>query len=267
MRILTSQRTTPSAPESVAHLAEVPLGSDLDDEALAEVYAYPTKGRWLRVNFISSLDGAAQGPDGRSGSISSSPDRRVLALLRALADVVLVGAGTARAEGYGPAGIRSAFASIRERLDMPPTPPIAVVTESLDVPEKLLGDPRTIVLTSRRAPADRWERLRGLVDVAVVGEDGVDMDEVVTALVARGHRRILSEGGPTLFAGLLSRGLVDELCLTVSPTLLAGPALRITHGPELAEPARLSLATVLEEDGFLFERWLTGPTTGSAAGS
>lgn len=258
MRILTSQRTTPSAPASVAHVAEIPLGSDLDDEALAEVYAYPTEGRWLRVNFIASLDGAAQGPDGRSGSISGRPDRRVLALLRALSDVVLVGAGTARAEAYGPAGIRPAFAGIRERLDMPPTPPIAVVTESLDVPEKLLGDPRTIVLTSGRAPAHRRARLSGLVDVAVTGENGVDMDEMVAALVARGHRRILCEGGPTLFAGLLARSLVDELCLTSSPTLLAGPALRITHGPELAEPTRLDLATVLEEDGFLFQRWFTG---------
>ncbi|MFD2081094.1 pyrimidine reductase family protein [Actinopolymorpha cephalotaxi] len=235
--------------------------ADLTDAELAEIYRYPADladRAWLRVNFVSSVDGAAQGPDGRSGTISGRPDRHVLALLRALCDVILVGAGTARTERYGPATIRPAFVALREQLGLAPTPPIAVVSHSLDVPDRLLADPRTIVITSRSCSPERRTALESRVDVAIAGESEVDVAEAVAALAQRGYRRILSEGGPNLFAKLLAGSLVDEVCLTQSPELLAGPAMRITHGPLLAEPTRLTLASLLEEDGFVFQRWLTG---------
>ncbi|MGW0226952.1 pyrimidine reductase family protein [Actinopolymorpha singaporensis] len=247
MRILT---TGPAEPARES--------ADLTDDELAEIYRYPADQPWLRVNFVSSVDGAAQGPDGRSGTISGRPDRHVLALLRALCDVILVGAGTARAERYGPATIRPAFTALREKLGLAPTPPIAVVSHTLDLPDKLLADPRTVVITSRNCSPERRAALEGRVDVAIAGESEVDVTAAVAALTDRGHRRILSEGGPSLFAELLARSLVDEVCLTQSPELLAGPAMRITHGPLLAEPTRLTLASLLEEDGFLFQRWLTG---------
>ena len=229
---------------------------DVGDETLAEAYRYPTGRRWVRANFVATVDGAATGPDDRSGSISGPADRRVLALLRALADVILVGAGTARAERYAPADIRPAFAPLRARLGLPPTPPIAVVSDSLGVPEKLLADPRTVVLTSRSSDAETRAWLAERVDVALAGTRSVEAAQVIDALTDRGYQRILCEGGPSLFGFLAAAGQVDELCLTVAPLLLGGSAPRIVDGPELAPPARSRLAGLLEDDGFLFYRWL-----------
>lgn len=232
--------------------------SDLDDVQLATHYAYPYRadGRpWLRANFISTLDGAAQGPDGRSGSLASSADRRVLALLRALADVILVGAGTARAEHYGPASVRKEHAPLRVALGLPPRPPIAVVSGSLDVPHELLTDPATIILTSRSAPAEQRAELAERVDVAVVGDDVVDPTQVLNALAERGHTNVITEGGPTLFTELAAAGLLDELCLTMAPTLLGGDAPRVTHGALLPDSLGFRLDLLLEEEGYLFSRW------------
>jgi riboflavin biosynthesis pyrimidine reductase len=236
----------------------IPRYSDveLDDIALADIYRFPTDRRWVRANFISTVDGAAQGPDHKSGSLSGPADRRVLALLRALCDVVLVGATTARVEGYRPADIRPEFAPIRAALGMPATPPIAIVTHSLDVPEALLDDPRTMVVTSADTDAERRARLAERVDVIVAGTQRVDAAAALDALEERGHSRILCEGGPTFFAFLARAGLIDELCLTISPALEAGFAPRIANGLELAEPTRLQLATLLEDQGFLFTRYL-----------
>ncbi|WP_205857441.1 dihydrofolate reductase family protein, partial [Phytoactinopolyspora endophytica] len=109
---------------------------DLDDpESLAAAYAYPESadGVWLRAMMVSSIDGAAQGPDGRSGTLSTPPDQKTLALLRALADVVLVGAGTARAEHYGPVEPHTDYARLRERAGQPPAAPMAVVSRRLEL--------------------------------------------------------------------------------------------------------------------------------------
>ncbi|WP_020575764.1 pyrimidine reductase family protein [Actinopolymorpha alba] len=232
--------------------------TELDDAELAGLYRYPEGRRWIRANFISTVDGAAQGLDRRSGSISGAADRRVLALLRALCDVILVGATTARIEQYAPADIRPAFAPLRAQLGLPPTPPIAVITHSLNISEKLLDDPRTLVLTSATAHAERRHLLADHVDVEVVGSERVEMPRAIDALTARGHRRILTEGGPSVFAALVGAHLVDELCLTLSPQLVAGHGLRVTDGSALPEPMQLRLASLLEEEGFLFYRWLMG---------
>jgi riboflavin biosynthesis pyrimidine reductase len=241
-----------------APAAMPPVGptSSLDDAHLAALYRFPSGRRWVRTNFIATVDGAAEGPDHRSGSMSGAADRRVLALLRALSDVILVGAGTARMEKYAPADIRPAFARFRSAAGQPPTPPIAVVTDSLDFPEKLLDDPRTIVLTSSRSDAGRRRELAERVDVVVAGSHRVDATTAIDALSARGHQRILCEGGPSVFGFLAGAGVVDELCLTISPELLSGTSPRIMHGLELPQPAQLRLDALLEADGFLFFRWL-----------
>src|SRR5215470_13520833 len=142
-----------------------PGGSALDDAALAGLYNYPDLGappaRWLRANMVASLDGAATA-DGRSGGLSGEADRQVFALLRAHADVILVGAGTARAEGYAPVrpeseGLRWAWL----RDGRPPSPPIAVVTRALDLDldgALIAGSPphaRTIIITTESAPPAR----------------------------------------------------------------------------------------------------------------
>ena len=120
-----------------------------DADGLADAYAYPDGRTWIRANFVSTVDGAARGTDGRSASISPEVDRSVFALLRSLADVILVGAGTARQEGYEPVRPDEVDAELRESLGLAPVPPIALVTASLDLPEALVSGtadaPRTIV--------------------------------------------------------------------------------------------------------------------------
>ncbi len=236
---------------------------DLDDEALTAAYAYPRPGRipvwWLRANMVSTVDGAVAGADGRSRSVSSQADRRVLRVLRGLADVVLVGAETARTEGLGPVRVRSALLPGREGRGQPPAPVLAVVSRSLDLDlsSRLFVDAvaRTVVVTSAAGPAARRARLAQVADLIVAGSDEVDLPAALDALAARGLTRVLCEGGPTLLAAIVAAGLLDELCLTLTPSLVGGGTGRILSGAALATPYDLRLAAVLEEDGTLLTRW------------
>ena len=232
-----------------------------DQPDLPALYAYPD-GRWLRANMVATVDGAAS-LNGVTQGISSDTDRRVFALLRTLSDVILVGAATVREEKYKPARLRELWSHLRH--GRPPTPPIAVVTRRLDFdPDSPLiaaapPHARTIVITVAQAPADRRAELARHADVIVAGEETVDLKAAVDALAERGHRRLLAEGGPRLLAQILETGLLDELCLTIGP-LMAGPgAPRIVTGPPgtdpVATPLPLTLAHVLEDDGFLLCRY------------
>jgi len=214
------------------------LGPDTND--LRELYAVP-RTPWLRLNFVSTVDGAAQGPDGRSGGINNAPDKAVFDTLRGLADAVLVGAGTARAEGYRPAAV-----------------PIVVVTRSGDVPQLLRGadEGRVVLVTCAASPGLAEARgLLGDAHVVVLGQDAVDLGALPGALADRGLRNVLCEGGPHLARDLLAAGVVDELCATTVPRLLAGAALGITDGPGI--DVALRLHTLLEDGGTLLARWLT----------
>ncbi|MFE7134544.1 pyrimidine reductase family protein [Streptomyces sp. NPDC057638] len=215
---------------------------------------------WLRANMVSSLDGGAH-HEGRSQPISSAADMRVFGTLRGLADVVVVGAETVRMEGYRPARAREAFAGLRAGRGQAPAAAVAVVTASLDLDfsAPLFTEPvvPTLVLTGAGASRERLRAAeRAGVEVVVAGEGrGVDPARVVAELGGRGLRRQLSEGGPRLLGQFVAAGVLDELCLTVSPTLVAGDAQRIADGPSLPVPERLALASVLEEAGFLFTRY------------
>jgi riboflavin biosynthesis pyrimidine reductase len=231
-----------------------------DEPDLAALYAYPHR-QWLRANMVSSADGAAS-LNGVTAGISSDTDRRVFALLRTLSDVILVGAGTVREEGYKPARTRGAWTDLR--AGRVPTPPVAVVSARLDLDpaSPLIAEAppyaRTIVITTAQAPAGRRAELAGRADVIVAGDEAVDLKAALGALAGRGYRRMLTEGGPHLLAQLVEAGLMDELCLTVGP-LMAGPgASRIVAGAPGTGPAApmpLTLAHVLEDEGFLLLRY------------
>ncbi|MFE7425708.1 MULTISPECIES: pyrimidine reductase family protein [unclassified Streptomyces] len=234
----------------------------LDD--LADAYAYPdTDGPWLRANMVSTLDGAAQ-HDGRSQPISCESDMRIFGTLRALADVVVAGAETVRQEGYRPARAREAFAARRAAAGQGPAPAIAVVSGGLDLDFSLplFVSPLvpTLVLTGAGAPPGRMAAARDAgAEVVIAGEGSrVDPARAVRELADRGLRRLLTEGGPRLLGQFVAAGVLDELCLTVSPMLTAGDAQRIAGGPSMAVPERFALASVLEEDGFLFTRYRRG---------
>ncbi len=213
---------------------------------IARLYAYPAAGRpWVRANMVTSADGAATA-QGRSGGLSGEADRQVFSVLRSLADVILAGAGTARAEKYRPVRASEAWPGLR--AGRAPTPPIAVVTRLLDLDPDgplLAGAPRharTIVLTT--------------------GSHVVSMEAMVSALAERGHRRILIEGGPHLLGQVAAAGLLDELCLTLSPLLVGGRAGRIlaaglAGGDDIPAAARgLRLEHVLADSGYLLCRYL-----------
>lgn len=254
-----------------------PPGPELADTDLADRYAYPggTRGgqAYLRANMVASVDGAAT-LRGRSGGLSGAGDRHVFALLRSLADVILVGAGTARAERYGPvrpAAEGTRWAWLRE--GRPASAPIAVLTRRLDLDASsaLLAaspaDAQTIVLTTRAAPAERRALVSRTARVVVAGDDEVDLRAALTALTSLGYQRVLTEGGPHLLRQVIEAGLLDELCLTVSPMLTAAAAGRIVAAPgrrRAGQPGRLTLAHVLVDDGHLLCRYLSQRPGGAA---
>ncbi|HSJ73883.1 MAG TPA: pyrimidine reductase family protein [Miltoncostaeaceae bacterium] len=228
-----------------------------------DVYGDPptAEGRpGLRVNMIASADGATT-VEGRSGGLGGAGDRALFHALRALADVILVGAGTARAEGYGPPKLSDGDVAARERRGQEPHPRIAVVTRSLglDWGSPLFARPtsRPIVAAPADAPPDRLDRAREVAEVVLAGAGSVNLPGVFAMLGQDGVRTVLCEGGPSLNGLLAAAGLVDELCLTVAPLLTAGDAKRIVRGPVLEPPAEMTLASACEEDGFLFLRYRT----------
>ncbi|EGX56487.1 hypothetical protein SZN_27571 [Streptomyces zinciresistens K42] len=240
-------------------------GPEGDLAALARAYAYPdaarTGGRgWLRANMVSTLDGAAQ-HDGRSQPLSCPADMRIFGTLRALADAVVVGAETVRREGYRPARARAEFAAARTAAGQGPAPAVAVVSARLDLDFglPLFTSPavRTLVLTGAGAPPERVAAAEKAGARVVIAGDGTGVDpaRVTGALAELGHTRLLTEGGPRLLGQFVAAGVLDELCLTLSPLLTAGAAQRIAGGPAVAVPERYELVSLLEEDGFLFGRY------------
>lgn len=213
----------------------------------------------VRANMIATLDGAATGPDQVSGSINGPADLRVFRALRTLADVVLVGAGTARQERYREIDLPAALQGTRLAHGRTAPPELAVVTRSGDVPEALLASPRPpLVVTSASCPrlGDLRDRL-GSDRVLVAGERDVDLARALELLAARGLTDVLTEGGPSLLADLLTRRLVDELFLTWSPTLVGGPATRVLAGAHWIDPPLgARLRHLLHADGVLLGRWV-----------
>jgi len=240
-----------------------PAAERLDDDTLARLYAYPLLDggeSWLRVNFVSTLDGAATGADGRSGSINTGADREVFALLRALADVVVVGAGTARAEGYRRAVTPTRWRARRQAAGQQAHPVVAVVSRAASVPPQL-AEPRAesgaaYLLTCRSAGPGALDAARAVLGedhVLVHGQDTVDLAAAVADLAGRGLTRALSEGGPHLMRDLVAAGLVDELCLTLVPTVIGGEHPRISAGPPAV--ADLHPVLLIESEGSLLGRW------------
>ncbi|MCC6269804.1 MAG: pyrimidine reductase family protein [Microbacteriaceae bacterium] len=226
----------------------------LTDEAI--VAGLTAEQQVVRVNFVSSVDGAVT-HNGRSGGLSDDADKRHFELLRRVCDVVLVGAGTVRDEGYGPMRVSEESARWRVANGLPEHPVFAIVSGALDLdPGSRIfteAPARPIVFTTARG-ADRAYEFADVADVVIAGTEQVPGIDIVAALHERDLRSVLCEGGPHLFGSLLEDGVVDELFLTVSPTLEAGDAMRIS-AEELTEPTRLSLATVLASGSTLLLKY------------
>ncbi|WP_338752115.1 dihydrofolate reductase family protein [Janibacter alittae] len=205
-------------------------GDELSDDDLDSLYV--ASDPLLRLNFVTTLDGAATGPDGRSGTINSAADHRGFAAMRRAADVLLVGGGTARAEGYKPAGT-----------------PMVVVSSRSQLPPTAQGDD-VVLATTRSSGAVEAET------TWLCGEDHVDPVVVVERAREAFGPHVLCEGGPSLAAQLVAAGLVDELGLSWTPNLVGGD--RSSH-PRLLDGADvdvdLTCRHLLEQDGTLLGLW------------
>lgn len=238
-----------------------------DPAALAELYPWPEPpaGRhtWVRATMVQSLDGATAGDDGRSGSVSSAVDREVFRMLRGLADVVLVGAGTARAEGYGPALVNRDLVGARRSRGSRDAAVVAQVTSSggVEAGRGMFDEPgAALVVLADGDPAalERAVDVAGQDAVVLAGhmdDGGVDLAAALGALADRGLPRVLCEGGPALLGALAAADLLDEMCLTTSPTLVGGEAVRVVTGEALAG-RRYVLAGLLHSDSSLLARWV-----------
>lgn len=219
---------------------------DLDDADLLEDTRMPA-GPWLRMNLISSIDGAATHA-GRSGGLGDGADRRLFDLLRRPADAILVGAGTVRIEGYGAMRLDDTAVAWRTERDLSSHPRLVLVSRSLDLDpaSTMFADApvRPVICTAGSAPSARREALAAVADVVETGDTTVDPRRVRRELEARGILHVHAEGGPTLFGTFVEAGVVDALHLTLAPRLEGGEAGRIAAGGRHA-PVGMRLASVL----------------------
>jgi riboflavin biosynthesis pyrimidine reductase len=207
-------------------------------DELPALYAAPDRP-WLRVNMVSTVDGAATGEDGTSRSINNGADKLVFDLLRELSDAVVVGAGTVRVEGYAVG-----------------RKPLVVVSRSGSVPPTQRSAERGKVLMATVSTAPYLGEARSVLgheNVLVLGSHRVDLARLKDELVLRGFRHLLSEGGPHLLRDLLDQGVADELDTTLVPRAVSGSHRRITDGPPVDVPLRLH--ALAEQDGTLLARW------------
>jgi riboflavin biosynthesis pyrimidine reductase len=226
----------------------------------------------LYANFVASLDGVTAIPSLPASAhliaAGSEHDRFLMGLLRACADVVLIGAGTlggAPRANWTPENVyppaRDLYAELRRRRERPPRPVLAVLSGRgrIDMQPPKRGE-RTLVLTSQEAAAQLGDRLPRGVEIVPIGDrPRVDPVAAVEALRARRHELILCEGGPTLFGALVHGRLVDELFLTLSPRLAGRPAgqqrLSLLENAEPREDTVATLLSVRRTDSHLFLRY------------
>jgi riboflavin biosynthesis pyrimidine reductase len=218
----------------------------------------PINACWVMANMVGGLDGSAA-IGGRVADLSTPPDADLFVAMRALADVVLVGAETLRREGYGGLSLPAERITDRTAAGMSAEPAFAVVTKSLNVdwsgkPFADTGARRAIVITCEAADPRRMEHARKVADVIVAGRDRVDPVEAMVRLSARGHRVVLCEGGPTWLGEMVAADQLDEFCLTISP-LMGGDPLPVSVSPPGGPLVRLSLMHVLAEGDTLFLRY------------
>jgi riboflavin-specific deaminase-like protein len=231
---------------------------------LWDAYRPPT-GDHVRINMVASADGAIADARGRSGSIGGAADREVFRILRAHTDVIVVGAGTARIEAYGPHRLPTALAGRRSEEGRPAPAAIAVVSASLDLdpaaPLFSEASTPTMVLTTARADATRRRALAQVAEVHVAGDGAVEPRRALAVLREAGHGRVLVEGGPSVNAGWLQAGLIDELCLTIAPSLLGETGPRL--GGDLGTGVALSLSGLFVEGSELLLRYAVDTTIGT----
>lgn len=238
----------------------------VDEDRLPQLYAYPENLTrcWVRSNFISSLDGGAT-LDGKSGDLAGPGDRALFQVMRELADVVVVGAGTVRVENYGGAKMSAAARQARQARGQAEVPPIGIVTQSgrLERDMKVFTQTEVapLVFTSADALPQTREQLgpaAEVIDASGPDAGAVDLPTVLSLLAGRGLLRVLTEGGPRLHGAFIDHGLLDELCLSLAPTLVGGQARGIATGLGQSPTAMRRVHLLADEAGYLYTRYARG---------
>jgi riboflavin biosynthesis pyrimidine reductase len=224
-----------------AFVASLGLRAGLGDRARPRVVA----------DMVATVDGRAA-VAGRSAGLGNDADRALLRELRAEADAILVGTGTLAAERYANL-LDEAARERRTGEGRPAHPIVATVSRRLDLPvdeAPVFSEPGVPIVAFAE---DDVAAPSVAADLSVVALPApLSLAAVLEALHARGVRAVLCEGGPSLLRRLVAGGLLDDLCLTVSPLLAAGDAPTILEGDGLPEPARLALRDVHRADDHLF---------------
>lgn len=249
----------------IFHRGELDAHGELSDASLSHLYRHPvpTSGAWLRTNFVTSLDGSIQGGDGRSGGINTPSDHHVFALHRAHCDAVLVGAGTARTEGYRAVDLAPWQRRVRREEGLSDFPLLVIVSASLDLDPAIATTSAAaygavMIVTSELPTTERVAPLAAAgIEVLRSGASRVDLRGAVDGLARRGFRRLLCEGGPRLHRDLLAADLVDSLSLTLAPVVLGGSGSRTTSGPALDATLDFELDFALyADDHTLFTQYV-----------
>jgi riboflavin-specific deaminase-like protein len=231
----------------------------LDDDDLLAAYATDPGRPWLRVNFVTTVDGAVSGPQGYSEEIPDPADKRVFGLLRMTCDALMVGAGTLRHEGYGAMRLGERREDWRQAHGLPENPLLVIVSGSgnLDPESSVFTEApvRPVVITTASAPPERRAALATVAHVLAFGDTLVDLPGALEVLRRMGFAQVLCEGGPHLLASLTAADLVDEMCLTVTPMLVGPGPGRITAGVVSPVPRTLRLRHALAADDLLLLRY------------
>ena len=237
-------------------IRETPGGAEIDP---LRVQMGSARGRsdrpWVMGNFISTIDGAAV-VEGGSSAINDDDDLAMFAAIRAVADFIVVGAGTLRAENYRPVELDEKLRRARVEAGMEEDPHLVAVSRSLDLDPaaRAFGDPerRATVLTVENAPAERFAALSEVADV--VRLRGTTPADLLHYL--RMARFVLCEGGPGLWGQFVGAGLVDEMALTLAPLMVSGESVRLAHGLTAVPPLEMRLDRTLYGDRSLFLRYV-----------
>ncbi|MBS1848415.1 MAG: dihydrofolate reductase family protein [Actinobacteria bacterium] len=236
----------------------------IDDVDVAQCYLddrrEPIDGRpWVVVNMATTIDGATA-LEGRSGGIGGPNDHLAFHALRSAADVVLAGAGTIRAENYGPVRVPDSHVAVRAAAGRPAPAVLASVSRSVafEPDARIFSDPtqRPLLFTVTDAPAARIAALEPVADIVAVGSGDVDLPSVFAELGRRGVRCVVCEGGPALNGQLIAWDLVDEWCTTIGPILASGSSSRAAHGPGVAAPRGFRLDRLLYDGRDLLARYV-----------
>ncbi|MDZ4234368.1 MAG: dihydrofolate reductase family protein, partial [Dietzia sp.] len=224
------------------------------------LFAYPAgvSQPRLRANFIASIDGAVT-LDGSGRKLGTPTDRRVFSRLREVADVVLVGATTAAAKPYADIQMSADAQSWRISHGLAAGLPVAVVSGRGVIPSQVLNNaavPPVVLISAEADATARCALERSGAQVTVLPGRRIGSAAIRKALAALGLYRVLVEGGPTLYSHLVSDDAIDELCLTTSPTMVAGPARRIAATDAHVEIRMERKGVLLGGDGTVIVQWV-----------